>query len=112
MVRLWRRRLLKSESLRLGFAMQGLENALCQPSSKWVPFYDQRRIRQQKERGGPRLSSAVPKTQWDSCPHCPYGYSAMGNLYFFFNNENRAASSASIYSTAKTEWTKEIHSPL
>ena len=24
--------------------------------------------------GGLRLSSAVPKIQWDSNPHCPYGY--------------------------------------
>ena len=34
------------------------------------------RIMQQKERDGLCLSSAVPKTQWDS--HCPV---AMGNLY-------------------------------
>ena len=27
-----------------------------------------------KERDGLRLSSAVPKIQWDSNPHCPYGY--------------------------------------
>ena len=26
--------------LRLGFAMRGLENSLCQPSSKWVPFFE------------------------------------------------------------------------
>ena len=25
-------------SLRLGFTMGRLENSLCQPSSKWVPF--------------------------------------------------------------------------
>ena len=30
------------------------------------------------------LSSAVPKIQWDSIPHCPYGYKAMGNLYLFY----------------------------
>ena len=29
---------------------------------------------QGKERDGLRLSSAVPKIQWDSNPHCPYGY--------------------------------------
>ena len=33
------------------------------PSSKWVPFSNQGRIRQQKERDGLRLSSAVPKIQ-------------------------------------------------
>ena len=32
-------------------------------------------IRQRKERDGLRLLSAVPKIQWDSNPHCPYGYS-------------------------------------
>ena len=47
---------------------------LCQPSRKWVPFSNQGRIRQRKERDGLRLSSAVPKLQWDSNPHCPYGY--------------------------------------
>ena len=47
---------------------------LCQPSRKWVPFSNQGRIRQRKERDGLCLSSAVPKIQWDSNPHCPYGY--------------------------------------
>ena len=28
----------KVVSSRLGFAMRRLENSLCQPSSKWVPF--------------------------------------------------------------------------
>ena len=31
-------------------------------------------VMQRKERDGLRLSSAVPKIQWDSNPHCPYGY--------------------------------------
>ena len=47
---------------------------LCQPSRKWVPFSNKGRIRQQKERDGLCLSLAVPKIQWDSNPHCPYGY--------------------------------------
>ena len=55
-------------------SMQGLENSLCQPSSKWVPFSNKGRIRQQKEKDELCLSSAVPKIQWDSNPHCPYGY--------------------------------------
>ena len=46
---------------------------LCQPSSKWVPFSNKGRIRQRKDRDGLCLSSAVPKIQWDSNPHCPYG---------------------------------------
>ena len=43
---------------------------LCQYSSKWVPLLNKGKIRQPKERAGLRLSSAVPKIQWDSNPHC------------------------------------------
>ena len=39
--------------------------------------------RQGKERDELCFSSAVPKIQWDSHPHCPYSYEAMGNLYLF-----------------------------
>ena len=80
---LWCRKSPQSVSSRLGFAMQRLENSLCQPSSKWIPFLNKGRIRQRKERDGLHLSSAVPKIQWDSNPHCPYSYKAMGNLYLF-----------------------------
>ena len=41
---------------------------------KMGTFFESGRIRQRKERDGLRLSSAVPKIQWDSNPHCPYGY--------------------------------------
>ena len=75
--RLWCRK----SPLRLGFAMRRLENSLCHSSSKWVPFSNQGRIRHRKERDGLCLSSAVPKIQWDSDLHCPYGYKTMGNLY-------------------------------
>ena len=47
---------------------------LCQPSSKWVLISNEGRIRQRKVRDGLRLSSAVPKIQWDYNPNCPYGY--------------------------------------
>ena len=43
-------------------------------SSKCVPFSNQERIKQGKERAGLGLSSAVPKIQWDSNSNCPYGY--------------------------------------
>ena len=56
-----------------------------EPSSEWVPFSNEGRLRQRKERDGLRLSSAVPKIQWDSNPNCPYGYKAMRNLPFFTN---------------------------
>ena len=82
--RLWCRKSPYRVSSRLGCAMRRLENSLCQPSRKWVPFSNKGRIRQRKERDGLRLSSAVPKIQWDSNPHCPYGYKAMGHLYLFY----------------------------
>ena len=47
----------KVVSSRLGFAIRRLESSLCQPNSK----SNQRRIRQQKEKDGLCLSSAVPK---------------------------------------------------
>ena len=56
----------KVVSSTLSFAIRLLENFLCQPSSKWVTFSNQRKIRQRKERDGPRLSFAVPMIQWDS----------------------------------------------
>ena len=69
---LWHRKSPYRVSSRLGFAMRRLENSLCQPNSKWVPFSNKGRIRQRMERDGLRLSLAVPKIQWDSNPHCPY----------------------------------------
>ena len=41
-------------------------------------FSNKRRLRQRKEMDGLRLSSAVPKIQWDSNPTAP-----MGNLYLY-----------------------------
>ena len=43
---------------------------LCQPSSEWVPFFELGKDKAAKL----RLSSAAPKIQWDSNPHCPYGF--------------------------------------
>ena len=51
-----------------------VEKSHCQPSSKYVPFSNWGRMRQRKERDGLRLSSAVPKIQWDSNLYCPYVY--------------------------------------
>ena len=44
------------------------------PAENGYLFRIRGRIRQRKEIDGLRLSSAVPKIQWDSNPHCPYGY--------------------------------------
>ena len=58
-------------SLRLKSAIRQLENSV---TLARVPFSNQGRIKQQKEKDGLHLSLAVPKVQWDSNPHCPYGY--------------------------------------
>ena len=42
-------------------------------------FSNQGGISQKKERVDLRLSSAVPKVQWE----CNHGYKAMGNLYLY-----------------------------
>ena len=44
---------------------------LCQSRSKWVFVSNKGSLRQRKVRDGLRLSSAVPKIQWDTNPHCP-----------------------------------------
>ena len=38
-------------SSRLGFAMRRLENSLCQPSSKWVPYFELGKVKAAKRRG-------------------------------------------------------------
>ena len=45
-----------------------------QPSSKWLSFFNHRRIRLEKKTDRLRFSFAVPKTWSDSNPRCPYGY--------------------------------------
>ena len=52
----------KVVSSRFGFAMRRLENSV-NPAAKWASFSNQERIRQRKEKCGPRLSSAMPKIQ-------------------------------------------------
>ena len=73
--RLWCRKPLEGCTIASGFhhPFDDLKT-LCQPDSKWVPFSNQGSMRQPKDRGGLSLSSAVPKIQWVSNPHCPYGY--------------------------------------
>ena len=61
----------KVVSSRLSFTIRRLENSI-NPAVNL--FSNQGRIRQRKERDGFRLSSAVPKIQWGSSPHCPYDY--------------------------------------
>ena len=41
---------------------------------KMGTFFELGKDKAAKGEDGLRLSSAVPKIQWDSNPHCPYGY--------------------------------------
>ena len=68
--RLWCRKSPYRVSSRLGCAMRLSVN----PAVNGYLFSNKGRIRQRKERDGLHLSSAVPKIQWDSNPHFPYGY--------------------------------------
>ena len=45
--------------------------SLCQPSSRWVHFLNQRRMEQQRERNGLRISYSLSKIHRASNPHCP-----------------------------------------
>ena len=57
---------------------------LCQPCRKCVPYSDQGRIRQRKERGGFRLSSAVPKNSGTRTPTVPTATRLWEPLPFHF----------------------------
>ena len=69
--RLWCKKSPEGGELEPGFAIQRLENSFCQPSSKWIPFLNQGRIREQKKTDGLCLSYAVPKIQRASHPIAP-----------------------------------------
>ena len=64
----------KVVSSRLGFAIRLRKNFLGQPSSKWVTFSNQGKIRQRKGQDGLRLSFAMPMIQWDSNPTAPTAF--------------------------------------
>ena len=75
----------KVVSSRLGFAIRRLKSSLCQPNSKWVPSSNQRRIRQQKEKDGLCLSSAVPKI----APNVPTAIGLWETFIFTYYAENK-----------------------
>ena len=83
-----------------GFAIHPTTaNSLCQPSSKWIPFSNQGRIRQRKERDGLRLSSTVPQIQWVCNPHCPPPLRPLGYgkpLSLFKSEVNRTLTDLSL----------------
>ena len=54
--------------------VRGWASPFCQPSNEWVPFFELGKAKAAKGGGWVRLSPAMPKIQWDSNPHCPYGY--------------------------------------
>ena len=79
-------RVVKSQTC---FAIQRLENSLCQPSSKWVPFVESGKDKAAKGDSpgmDSAFSSAVPKVQWAFNPHSPYGYQTMETFPFYLIN--------------------------
>ena len=48
-----------------------LENSPCQPSSKWVPFFELGKDRAAKGEGWAPPFISCAKIQWDSNLHCP-----------------------------------------
>ena len=70
---LWCRKSPYPVNSRLGYAMRRLENSVS-TQQKMGTFFELGKDKAAKERDGLRLSSAVPKIQWVSNPHCPYGY--------------------------------------
>ena len=59
---------------------------------KMGTFFELVKDKAAKGEVGLRLSSAVPKIQWDSNPHCPYGYYAMGHLYLYLVLQSQVSS--------------------
>ena len=49
-----------------GFAIPLLENCLCQPNSKFIPFFESGKDKAANRGDGLRLPSAMPKIQWAS----------------------------------------------
>ena len=68
---LWCRKSPKGREFKAGLCYPTTGIFLCQPSSKWVTFSNQEKIRQRKKRDGLRLSFAGPIIQWDSNPSDP-----------------------------------------
>ena len=72
--RLWCRKSLDGHEFDPGLGHPTIGNLLCEPSSKCVPVSIKGSLRQRKEKGGLRLSYALPVAQ-DTAP--------MENLYLF-----------------------------
>ena len=58
----------KVVSLRMGFAMGDWK------TQEMGTFFELGKAKAAEGEGWVRLSSTVPKIQWDSSPHCPYGF--------------------------------------
>ena len=70
--------------MRAGIAIRRLEKSPCQPSSKWIPFGNQVRKRQRKEKDGLHPFSAVSNRQWTSNPNEIFTCLLNEQRWFFF----------------------------
>ena len=73
MARLWCRKSSKGREFEAGLR-QPTAGKHCQPIGELG------KDKAARGEGWALPSLAVPKIQWNSNPHCPYGYLAMGNL--------------------------------
>ena len=65
---------LREFEARLRHAATGKLSLSLSTQQKMGIFFELEKDKAAKERDGLRLSSAVLKIQWDSNPHCSYGY--------------------------------------
>ena len=90
-----------SNRTRLGYRTAG-KNSLFQPSSKYVPLSNLEGIRQQKERDGLCLSSAVPKTQWTLTSTGPTTIRLLKTFTFYFLMHSTVTATNILYAESLT----------
>ena len=81
--RLWCRESLYRGSSRLVCTMRRLENSLCQPSRKWVPFSNHGRIRQRKA-----FHQLCPRYSGTLTPTAPTAIRLWETFTFTFNSSS------------------------
>ena len=72
------------------FAMGRMENSLCQPSSKWIPFLNQGRIRQPRREMGSTFHHLCPRYSRTLTPTAPMAIRLWETFAFiFFTTETK-----------------------
>ena len=71
-------------SSRLGCAMRRLENSLCQPSRKWVPFSNKGRISSERRGMGSAFHQLCPRYSGTLAPTAPTAIKLWDTFTFTF----------------------------